>query len=71
MTSTVSYPTEMFITANNIHDNVFNKDQISFGYLLLSSLESESESESEKALLPSTMLHIQGICCGDIGACIK
>ena len=24
-----------------------------------------------KALLPSTILHIQGICCGDVGACIK
>ena len=31
----------------------------------------DSQSESEKALLPSTILHIRGICCGDVGARIK
>ena len=35
------------------------------------SVDSQSESESEKALLPSTILHIRGICCGDVGARIK
>ena len=28
------------------------------------------KSEIRKALLPSTILHIRGICCGDVGACI-
>ena len=32
----------------------------------LSLAATESESESEKALLPSTILHIRGICCGDV-----